>query len=288
MRRRKNELAESLSSIVKLVGLLAAGYAFVKLFEDEPKKEKNPELDNIGNPIKDEVGGQGGNPKAKNSNGSGQFPYRVFQQSFKDVGFACKVSSVLSVYKSLGLIHPEASGKELEKNNLSIDYPMLYKNESNRGISIPIFPLNLNKSLRGFKNFKIDNNGQKGEDIKFNDRLKLADILLSANNLANHSEYAKLKGMAGKKFRLVKLNTLDEIIKQIDKGYVVRVFVNTYPSGHYVTITTMVRGENKKLLHFIADDNLFGDRARYELSNIVLSVGDLERQAFSIEPIFLS
>ncbi len=288
MRRRKNELAESLSGIVKLVGLLAAGYAFVKLFDEETKKEEKPERDNDRNPTHGDPGGYGGNPEAKNTNRSGQFSYRVFQQSFKDVGFACKVSSVLSVYKSLGLIHPEALRKELEKNNLSIDYPMLYENESNRGISIPIFPLNLNHSLRGFPNFLTLTNGQKVERIKFNDRLKLTNILQSANDLANHSEYAKTNGMVGLKFRLVKLNSIEGIVNQIEKGFVVRVFVNTYPTGHYVTLTTVVRSIDRKILYFIADDNLFGDRARYELSNIVLSIGDLERQAFSIEPIFLN
>jgi hypothetical protein len=66
MRRRKNELAESLSGIVKLVGLIATGYVFVKLFGDEAKKENNPENDNMGTPTKDDIGGLGGNPKAKN------------------------------------------------------------------------------------------------------------------------------------------------------------------------------------------------------------------------------
>ncbi len=282
MRRRKNELAESLSSIVKLVGLLAAGYSFVKLFEEETKKEENPESDNMGNPIKNEVGEKGGNPKAKNRNGSGQFTYHVFRQALDDFGFACRVSSVLSVYKSLGLIDPKATRTQLEKNNFKAERPKYYLDIDDIGISIPIFPKNLNRSLRGFTNFLTLINGQKVERIKFDDRLKLTDILKSANELANHSEYAKSTGMARKKFQLVKLNTIEAIVKQLDKGYVVRVYLI---SDHYVTLSTVVRETNGKILHFIADDNLFGGPAKHELSHVLVSMGNPERQAFSIEPI---
>jgi hypothetical protein len=193
----------------------------------------------------------------------------------------------LSVYKSLGLIDPKASREQLEKNNFKAELPNHYIDIDDIGINIPIFPKNLNRSLRGFKNFLTLINGQKVEVIKFNDRLKLADILKSANDLANHSAYAKTIGMAGKKFRLIKLNAYKEIITELEKGNVVRVFVSRY-GGHYVTLTNVERDRFGDILQFYADDNFRGKNVSYNLSEILISSGDPERQAFSIEPILFN
>lgn len=150
-------------------------------------------------------------------------------------GMECNGTSLVNILKSSGLVRPDTSRVDFEKNFTSI-----HNQSSNIN---PIVPDTYNNALR-FKSNALP----EGSPIL--DRNSAIDIVKKMQG----NDWAKITGMSNKTFSAVSVNPAD-LQSTLGKGYVIRAsgyMNNDYPD-HYKVITSSVEGEG----NFIrVDDSL--------------------------------
>lgn len=192
----------------------------------------------------------------------------------KLIGLECKFISVLNLYKSLGLIHPEMTSKSFaEKYTNIFDTDHLLYPKYKRKATYPYYSIDskYNADLRGF--LPVDAELAK---MEFNEYLK-SDYVELANQLTLHSEYAKYTGMDKKTFRLIEFPfnpdkpDFTSMNSFLAKGRIIRANIKYGAHGHYVDIVKFVL--TQKI--FVADDPL-------ALTQQIYDIGDL-KNAWSID-----
>ena len=252
------------SGFGELVGWTIGGFLFYKMFI----KESSPVVAQALNIIQENDAFNinkdpkilGGNSLAKNIKGSGKFnflnteqlaafqyselPLSVFpygnKAKYQPWGIECKFAAVLNLYKSLGLLPPNYSANQFEKEFTHIfnEKEFNFRKPTNRfGYTIE---KRLTHDLRGRESLP------EGQD-----RLQNYDYVNIAQNLSRVMPYAKKTGMNDRKFKLKDLLDSEDYRKyplQITREFKTLknhlanggvAYSNVYPSyrkGHYVTI----------------------------------------------------
>lgn len=244
------------------------------------------------------IGSFFGNPIASNLLGSGTFNYqntlqnRFFESELriarvqkrapiyiipdtikkniqdKLVGLECKFISVINLYKSLGIIHPEMTAKtfaEMYTNIFDTDdllYP-IYK----RCATYPYYSIDpkYNADIRGFLPEDAKKVGLEYHKFTEQDYVKLA------NQLALHSDYAKRTGMDKKTFTLINFSYNSQkpdftlMNSFLAKGRLLGANIVYDQDGHYVNIIKLIPSKGV----FFADDPLSLETKIYPMKDII-------------------
>jgi hypothetical protein len=229
---------------------------------------------------------KGGNPDAKNIAGEGKFNYKPDEQPYKTFGIECKSGTILSIYKSLGLLPPDMTRVEVEHQLTHLDtepdVPKGYKDltkSSTIVVTEKVFDQKYNRDMRGFlrypdiyettKNGEIKYDKDKKPIIKVRGSLLSADDTLSpekfrdtANKLAQKSKYAVTTGMQKTKFEVTRFSSPENLIKHLNSGGVARAYLPEWTTadghnGHYVVVTGIdptSKGDLNDHLEYLKDE----------------------------------